>query len=192
MQNSSEISRKYTTPARLLHWLMAIIWIAVWIIGYIAVTWREEINPHHGLTTAHKALASTLLFLIVLRVFWRLTHRPPALPDSMSPLMQRAAHWGHLFLYVFALIAMPLSGWLWSSVAGKPVTVLWLFPLPPLVDANPDYYALMKDIHVTLAYCTGALVLGHILIALKHAIIDKDGVVQSMLSGRHTASGRKK
>lgn len=184
MQNS----RKYTAPARLLHWLMAIIWIAVWLIGYIAVTWRDEMNPHHGLTIAHKALASTLLFLIILRVFWRLTHRAPALPDSMSPLMQRAAHWGHILLYAVALIALPLSGWLWSSVAGKPISVLWLFPLPPLVEANPDYYPLMKEIHITLAYFTGALVLGHILVALKHAIVDKDGVLQSMLPGHRSPS----
>jgi cytochrome b561 len=60
-------NREFTPVAKLLHWLMAAIWIAVWFIGYAAVTWREQINPEHGLTTAHKALASTLLFLIVLR-----------------------------------------------------------------------------------------------------------------------------
>lgn len=173
--------QKFTPVARLLHWSMGILWLAVWIIGYLAVNWRDLLNPHHGLTIAHKALAAVLLFLIVIRVFWRLTHRAPALPDSMSPLMQRAAHWGHFLLYAIALIALPFSGWMWSSLADKPIMVLWLFQLPPLVDPNPAYYPIAKQVHITLAWFTGALVLGHILIAFKHYFIDRDGIMESML-----------
>lgn len=181
MSSTRTTPKAFTPVARLLHWSMAIIWLAVWVIGYLAVTWREELNPHHGLTIAHKALASTLLFLIVIRVFWRLTHPTPALPDSMSSFMKRAAHWGHIALYLFALIGLPLSGWIWSSVADKPIMVLWLFPLPPLMSPNPEYYELAKSIHITLAWCVGALVLGHILVAFKHYFIDRDGVMETML-----------
>ncbi len=181
MQAQPPHLQKFTPVARLLHWLMGFLWLAVWIIGYAAANWREALNPGHGLTAAHKALAATLLFLIVIRVFWRLTHPAPALPDSMTPLMKRAAHWGHFLLYAMALIALPVSGWMWSSVADKPIMVLWLFQLPPLVDPNPAYYVLAKQVHIWLAWITGALVLGHILLALKHYFIDRDGVMESML-----------
>lgn len=174
-------SQSFTSVAKSLHWLMALIWISAWLIGYIGVTWRAELNVDHVLTTAHKAIASTLLFLIVIRVLWRLTHPAPALPASMSPLMQRAAHWGHFLLYALALIALPLSGWTWSSIADKPVMVLWLFQLPPLVAPHPEYYDLAKQVHVYTAWCMGGLIVGHILVALKHWFIDKDGVMETML-----------
>lgn len=178
----SSIKVQHFTPmAKFLHWLMAFIWIGAWFVGYVAVTWRDELNGDHSLTIAHKALASTLLLLVVIRITWRLTHPAPPLPDSMSVVMRRAAHAGHFVIYAAGLIALPVSGWLWSSVADKPIMVLWSFRLPPLTAPHPEYYELMKDIHVTLAFTMGALIAGHILIALKHAIIARDGVMSGML-----------
>ncbi|MBE7197613.1 MAG: cytochrome b [Parafilimonas terrae] len=187
-------AHSYNPTAKALHWLMAAIWITAWFLGVSAVYMREAWNPHHGLTITHKALASTLLFLVVLRVAWRLTHPVPSLPDSMSPVMKRAAGLGHLALYGAALIALPVSGWFWSSVAGKPIMVLGLFQLPPLTAPAKEWYDLAKLAHVTLAWSTGALVLGHVLIALKHHFIDRDGVLRGMLptapSGTRLASNR--
>ncbi len=180
----------YTKTAKVLHWLMAAIWIAAWFLGAAAVYMRDAWNPQHGLTFVHKALASTLLFLIVIRVAWRLTHAGPGLPDSMSPLMRRAAGLGHLALYAVALVGLPLSGWFWSSVAGKPIMVLGLFQLPPLTEPAKAYYDLAKQIHVVLAWGTGALVLGHVLVALKHHFVDRDGVLRGMLPGSSAPAGR--
>ena len=59
--------------------------------------------------------------------------------------------------------------------------VLWSFRLPPLTAPHPEYYELMKEIHVILAFTMGAVIAGHILIALKHAMIDRDGVMSGML-----------
>jgi len=171
----------FTPVAKFLHWLMAFIWIAAWLIGFCAVTWRDTLNNDHALTIAHKAVASTLLFLVVLRVAWRLTHPAPPLPRTMSTFMRKAAHIGHFVIYAAGLIALPVSGWLWSSFADKPIMVLWAFRLPPLTAPHPEYYALMKDIHVTLAFTMGVVIVGHILIALKHAVIDRDGVMSGML-----------
>lgn len=177
-------AHSYTGTAKFLHWLMAAIWLFAWFSGMAAVYLRDQINPNHGLTIWHKAVAITLVLLIVIRVAWRLTHPAPALPASMSPLMQKAAKWGHLLIYLVALIAMPLSGWMWSSIADKPVTFLNLFTVPPLVAPNPDFYDLAKGVHVALAWFCGALIGGHILLAFKHKWIDKDGVMEGMLPQR--------
>lgn len=99
----------YVPIAKTLHWGMPAIWIIVWCIGTLAIYWRDALNPDHALTIAHKALASRLLVLIVARIGWRLTHRPPPLAANMSAMMQRAAHAGHIALYGFALLALPLS-----------------------------------------------------------------------------------
>ena len=184
------IETGYNPVSKLLHWSMAAIWIAAWGLGVMAVYLRDLINTDHGVTIAHKAIATTILFLVVLRVAWRLTHPAPPLPDSMSPLLQRAAQLGHLGLYAVALIALPVSGWLMSSVADKPIMVLWLFHLPPLVEPAKAWVETARLVHTTLAWTMGAVVLGHILIALKHHYIDRDGILAGMLPGRAAAPAR--
>ena len=184
MTQTASTQTGYTGTAKLLHWLMAFIWIAVWLLDIVAVYLRDTFNPEHGLTVLHKALASTLIFLLVIRLLWRFTHRAPALPDSMSPLMQRGAVVGHLLLYAVALIGLPMSGWYWSSVADHPVTFLYLFKLPALVAADESLYDFAKAIHVYTSWFCGTLVAGHILLAFKHHYIDKDNVLTGMLPGR--------
>jgi cytochrome b561 len=171
----------YNPLSKFQHWLMAVIWIAAWVIGFLAVHLRDELNGHHQLTFLHKAIASTIFFLTALRIVWRLANPVPALPASMSPAMQKAAHLGHYALYAVALIALPLSGWMWSSVAGKPIMMMGLFVLPPLTDAAPEYYEIAKTMHQLLAWSFGLVVLGHAGVAFKHHFVDRDGVLKSML-----------
>lgn len=99
----------------------------------------------------------------------------------MSPTLQRLAHLGHYGLYAVALSALPLSGWMWSSVADKPVMLLGLVQLPPLVAPAQEYYGLARPVHQWLAWSFGLVVLGHAAAAIKHHVIDKDGVLLSML-----------
>ncbi len=177
-------AKSYTATAKWLHWGMALIWIVAWGVGIAAVHWRDEFNPQHQLTFLHKAMASTLLFLIVLRIAWRLTHAAPAMPDTMTPLVKRAAFIGHLLLYSVALVGLPISGWYWSSVADKPILVAGLFLLPPLVEPDKSLYDLAKAIHTYTSWLCGVLVGGHVIVALKHHFIDKDKVLAGMLPGR--------
>lgn len=174
-------SQHYTPTAKWLHWVMAAIWIVSWGLGIIAVHWRDALNNDHTITILHKALASTVVFLIIVRVGWRLTHPAPSLPQNMSNFMRTGAKVGHLLLYVIALIGLPASGWYWSSVADKPVMVLGLFQLPPLVAPDQSLYDLAKWIHTLAAWGCGVLVSGHLLFALKHHIVDKDEVLLGML-----------
>ncbi|MBA1220598.1 cytochrome b [Pseudomonas fulva] len=173
----------YTSAAKGLHWISGIIWIVAWVIGFVAVHWRDELNPAHFLTFLHKAIASTLILLVILRLAWRVTHPAPGMPETMSRSMQRAASVGHWLLYGLALIALPVSGWYWSSVADKPIMVAGLFPLPPLVGADEGMYPTAKAIHTYVGWFCGVLVLGHIAAALKHHFIDRDAVLKGMLPG---------
>lgn len=174
----------YTSTAKWLHWGIAGIWIGSWLIGFVGVHWRDALNPDHGLTFLHKALASSLLALVVARIAWRLTHPAPALPASMSPMMRKGAVVGHVLLYVVALVALPVSGWFWSSVADKPIMMLGLIEVPHLVAADESLYDLAKLIHIWCAWFCGALVGGHVLVALKHHFIDRDEVMAGMLPQR--------
>lgn len=170
----------YTPVAKLFHWGMALVWIAAWGIGFTAAHGGKSLNPEHVLTFLHKAIASTILFLTVLRLLWRFGHRPPILPETMSALSQQFAHFGHLLLYAVALIALPISGWLSSSFAGKPILMAGFIPLPPLAAPDKALGATVFAIHTYTAWFCGLLVLGHILIAIKHHVIDRDDILLRM------------
>jgi cytochrome b561 len=68
-----------------------------------------------------------------------------------------------------------------SLSASKPILVAGLFVLPPLVDPNAELYNIAKYVHTWTAWACGALVSGHLLIALKHHLFDKDEVLAGML-----------
>ncbi|MCG2574513.1 cytochrome b [Acinetobacter sp. ME22] len=175
-------STYYTRTAQFLHWLMAIIFISAWVIGFYSGNFLSyEIDGEFKGTviTLHKNIATTILFLVVIRIFWRYTHPAPQLPDTMSAGMKTLAHLGHLALY-FMLLALPITGCLFSWSAGHPAPVLYLFNIPQLINENPDIMAIVKPVHIYLSWAAGLLLVGHILAALKHHFIDKDTVLLSM------------
>lgn len=146
----------------------------------LSVYARDLVSPNYELTTWHKSIAITLVLLVPLRIIWRLLSTTPELPDSITPQMKRVAKLGHLVLYVVALVLMPLSGWLWLSMADKAVIFLNLWHMPPLVPANPDMAIFAKWLHIGLAWFCGVVVAGHIVMAFKHKWIDRDGVFETM------------
>ncbi len=155
----STSAQYYTRTAQVLHWLMAAIFITAWLIGFYSGNFlRYEVDGGFKGTviTLHKNIATTIIFLVVIRIFWRYTHPAPKLPATMSPMMKGLAHIGHLF-------------------------VLYLFEIPRLVQDNPDLLAIVKPLHIYLSWFAGLLVAGHILAAIKHHVIDKDNVLLSML-----------
>ena len=175
-------SQYYTRTAQILHWLMAIIFIAAWIIGFYSgnfLSYDVDGSFKGTVITLHKNIATVIIFLVVVRIFWRYTHPAPELPNTMSPTMKRLAHFGHLALY-FMLLALPITGCLFSWSAGHPAPVLYLFEIPRLVQDNPDILEIVKPVHIYLSWFAGFLVIGHIAAALKHHFIDKDNILRSM------------
>lgn len=176
----------YTRTAQYLHWIMAIIFITVWALGFYTgnfLSTAVDGSFKGQVTTLHKSLATTLLFLIVVRIFWRYTHPVPELPSTMSATTKKIAHGAHLVLY-FILIALPITGCLLSWTAGRPIPVLYLFNLPPLLNKNPELLKFFKPTHIYFSWIAGGLVIIHILAALKHHFIDKDNVLKSMIKNR--------
>ncbi|MFT4020281.1 MAG: cytochrome b [Acinetobacter sp.] len=172
----------YTPTAQFLHWLMAIIFIVAWIIGFYSgnfLSYDVDGAYKGNVITLHKNIATTIIFLVVIRLFWRYTHPAPELPDTMSKPMKILAHLGHLGLY-FMLLALPITGCLFSWSAGHPAPVLYLFNLPTLLNENPQIMAIVKPLHIYISWAAGLLLVGHIAAALKHHFIDKDNVLRSM------------
>jgi cytochrome b561 len=183
MTSTTTEPQYYSKGARYLHWVMAVIFIVAWLIGFYSgnfLSYEQDGSFKGDVITLHKNIATTIIFLVVVRIFWRYTHPVPALPDTISPVMKKAAHFGHFVLYLL-LIGLPISGCLFSWSAGHPAPVLYLFNIPRLVEPNEELLAIVKPIHIYLSWIAGLVVVGHLGMALKHHIIDKDGILRSML-----------
>ncbi len=169
----------YTKTAKALHWLMAILFFGLLALGFYMHD--LPLSPEKlKLYSWHKWAGVTAFLLVWLRLFWRVTHRPPALPISMPKIMQLAAHAGHLLLYVL-MIAIPLSGWLMSSAKGFQTVWFGVLPIPDLIGKHKETGDLLQTVHMGLNLLFVAVIAGHIGAALKHHFIDKDDILKRML-----------
>lgn len=177
---------RYTATAKLLHWLLAIALIAAIGIGLYMVS--LSFSPQRlKLYNWHKWLGVSILVLSLVRLGWRLWHKPPALPAAMQarmPAWQHLAHHGtHHALYALFFL-VPLLGWAYSSAAGFPIVFLGLVQLPDFVPVSPELAEFIKPLHQWSAYALAALIVLHIAAALKHQFIDRDGLLLRMLPGQ--------
>ena len=171
-------TQRYTRIAIGLHWLVAIGIIAnvalAWIWPYVA---DDNVRP---LIDRHKAIGLTVLGLAVLRLLWRLGHRPPPFPASYRPWERGTAHIVHWGLY-FVIFAMPITGYVMDSAykdaAAHPIRWFGLFEIPRLgiiTDLPPATKLWVHDsfgaAHGLIAYLVYALFALHVLGALKHQL----------------------
>ena len=175
--------KKYTATAIVVHWLMAVGLIGVFSFGlYMA---DLPVSPDKlKYYSWHKWAGVTLFAILVFRVVWRFTHRPPALPAHMGPGEQFVAHAGHGMLYLL-MFAIPLSGWMMSSAKGIQTVLFGVLPIPDLLERNKELGALLQTAHWALSMLLAAVVIGHVAAALKHHLIDKDDVLSRMLPSKN-------
>jgi cytochrome b561 len=169
---------RYGLGPQLLHWLVVVL-VAVQFLLAEAV---EEANAGaERLATLgwHRSIGLTILLLAVIRIAWRFLDRPPPSPPQPEWLEGTAAltHWG---LYVL-LFTLPLTGWMNSSSAGDAVSWFGLVELPGLVGASESLHESLGEVHETLATLLLVLAGVHVIGALKHQFIDRDGLISRML-----------
>jgi len=172
--------QRYTKTAILLHWLTALLIIAAFTLGLVMTDIPGLTPTKLKYYSWHKWLGVTVLTLAVIRVLWRKANRPPAHPASMTALQTKMADGMHYLLY-FLILAVPVSGYLYTTAAGVPVVYLGLFQIPSLFAADPALKEVLKPVHYWLNMILAAAVLGHVAAALKHHFIDRDGVLKRML-----------
>lgn len=170
-------ANRYSAVAVVLHWVLALAIIGSFCMGvYMSdLPFSPQRLKYYNW---HKWAGVAILALSALRLLWRLTHRPPA--DLPMPLWQRGlAHATHYGLYLL-FFAVPLVGWAYSSAAGFPIVWFGVLPLPDFVSPDKALAEAIKPWHGRLAYLMAALVVLHVAGALKHQLIDRDGLVSRM------------
>ncbi|WP_445178918.1 cytochrome b [Pseudomonas sp. McL0111] len=171
----------FALAARLLHWLMALMIIAMLFIGAGMVTSISE--RHEWLIHLHKPLGIAILALVIVRLLVRFSTRQPPLPSDLPGWQVMAAKASHVLLYALMLV-LPLLGWAMISAAGDPVMLGNSLQLPSILPADAQVFAILRKAHGYLAYLLFLTVLLHLAAALFHGWVRRDEVLDSMLRGR--------
>jgi cytochrome b561 len=179
----------YDRVAASLHWLIGLALLAQIAFGFLL----DDIAPRGtasrgAVINLHKSVGIVLGLLIVARLAWRLAHAAPAWPATMPAWQIAAARWGHRALYA-CMIVMPVSGYVGSNFSRHGVRFFghaWPAWGPDL----PRVYDALNLVHVGTAWVFSALIAGHVLAALHHAAIARDGVFGRIWPWRPPAPAR--
>ena len=165
----------YRTPARLLHWIMAVLVLAMIAAGFIMIRDGLDRSVQNALFIFHKNVGILVLALGLVRLAYRWRHPAPPLPAQVPDWQARAAHASHVALYGL-LIAMPVAGYIRVKAGGFPIESLDALGVPALVPNSENLAEVAKQIHylAALALCFVAGV--HILAGLHHLLVRRDGV----------------
>ena len=176
MQPAADTS--YTRTAIALHGAMALLMVAGFSLGLYMV--GLPLSPLKlQLYSYHKWLGVSVAALLLPRIVWRGLHAPPPLPAGTPAWEQAAAHASHLLLYLL-MASVPVSGWLMSSAKGVTTVYFGLWPLPDLLGRDEALGLFLEALHRILNYALLVLVSLHVVAALKHHFIDRDGVLGRM------------
>jgi cytochrome b561 len=175
----AEQGPRYSGVAMLLHWLIAILVIMNWRIAETAEHLDGPVKAE--VFGYHKAWGMLILVLTLVRLGWRIAHKPPPLASTLKAWERTLARITHTVFYIL-LIGLPLGGWLANSLGGKPISFFGMFDIPALpVGTNKELAGSIFDAHAAGGTILLLLIALHILGALKHTAFDKDGNLWRML-----------
>lgn len=177
--------------AIILHWSIALL--LIFAIG-LNWAWEGGLIPDDEVRYAinwHKSVGIVLLGLVIMRLLWRVTHRPPPLPSGFQCWERRLSALTHLLLYA-VMFVMPLSGWImdsaWKEAAANPMPLFGsglIWPRISLImdldvatrERVHDAFGLVHGMAANLLYLLFVL---HIGGALKHQFLDRQPELERM------------
>ena len=181
LRNTQE---RYGAMASVLHWLMAVVLIALVVLG-LYMTSLPDVGfdtRKIALILYHKELGILALVLAALRLAWRVVNALPKLVEYLPEWQKVIARFVHLCFYAL-MFALPVTGWIMSSAAGIPVSFFGLFELPDLVSYSDRLFRTFIEIHKWLGYALIVLILVHAGAALRHHLVLKDETLKKMWTG---------
>jgi cytochrome b561 len=172
----------YTPVARVLHWLTAALVLTTIAVGITMSNFVDEGPVQDFLYNLHQTIGATLIPILVIRLIYRLTHPPLALPEDIPPFQRITATTVHWLLYVL-MIAQLIVGWIGKSAYGAPITVFWAFDLPPIWRKDSDFSEDVLGVHDVIGFAIAGLLCLHIGAALFHHFVRRDRVLLRMVTG---------
>jgi cytochrome b561 len=171
----------YTVTARTLHWITATLVLINLPLGLvIANDWGGPLQDQ--LYNLHRSIGALVIPVILVRLVYRLGHKPAPLPDDIPAIQQLAAGATHWALYTL-LIVQPFVGWIGTSAYRAPIVVFGLFELPPIWPEDRDFSDRVLFVHGLIALTIALLLAAHIGAALHHHFVRRDRILLRMIGG---------
>ncbi len=178
---------RYSTVAIVLHWVIALCLLGQYMLGWYLEGVPKGVPDRSYFVNIHKSTGLLIGLLILARILWRLTHKPPALPGYMPTWQQRSASCLHGLLYIL-MLALPLSGYIASNFSKWGVKFFNTWTMPPWGVEDQDIYAFFNQAHGLISWALLAFVVLHVLAALSHLASGHRDILRRMLPG--LSSGR--
>lgn len=173
-----QAASRYSGTAIFLHWLLVLALLAQIGFGWFLEDVPRGTPARTVYVNLHKSTGILIGLLVLVRLYWRLAHRAPALPAAMPAWEQNASKWSHALLYLCMLV-MPLSGYIASNFSKYGVHFFNAVKLAPWGADNAAVYALFNRMHMVTSWLFVALIALHVLAALYH-LAARDGIFGRM------------
>lgn len=171
-------SDRYSAVSIVLHWLMLLVFVAVYATIESREFYPRGSEPREALKMWHFMLGLSVFVLVWFRILARLATSAPAELDGPA-WRTLAAKATHLVLYVL-MIGMPIAGWVILSAEGEPVPFFGI-ELPALTNENEALAEQVEELH-ELGGTIGYWLIGiHAAASLFHHYILKDRLLSRML-----------
>lgn len=172
---------RYNVVAIVLHWTIALLVIVNWPIGFFGEALKDLFDLN--VVRLHKSLGLTVLGLSLVRLVWRLSHRPPK-PPPLSRFQLWFAHFTHGVLYLL-LVAVPFSGWLRASGGTYPLKWFGIVDVPKFpILPHSSGSMLATEAHKLLAWFILVFAAAHVAAALYHHFYLRDGLLLRIMPWR--------
>jgi cytochrome b561 len=157
----------YGVVARGLHWLMALLILTLIGVGWYMAGLPDDAPNRGNFYMLHKSFGVVVMLLLMLRLVWLFVSPPPPAPAALKKIEVLLSKTVTGMLYIL-MLAVPFSGYAMSTFAGYKVSVFGLCDMPVLFAKNPDMATLAASAHQILSYVMLALIIVHLIGALKH------------------------
>jgi len=171
----------YGLVSVILHWLVALAVTGLFALGLWMVELGYYDRWYQRAPDIHRSVGVLLLAPMLAHFAWRYWNPRPETLGSVTE--RRAAAWMHRLMYVLMYLLL-LSGYLISTADGRGINVFGLFSVPASISGLHNQADTAGEVHEWLAFTLIALVVLHVLAALKHHLVNRDQTLKRMLSSR--------
>lgn len=169
----------YGLISKFFHWIIAFSIFGLIFVGFTMADMAPSTEKYE-LYGMHKAFGTVIFMLIVLRLIWKFSDKTVEPPKDLPKILAFLAKAGHFLLYVF-MLSMPISGILMSYFGGYNVPVFGLFTIPAAASTSSQLAGIFHGIHTIGIFAFVAVIALHIMAALYHHFIRRDGVLMRMI-----------
>jgi cytochrome b561 len=127
----------------------------------------------------HKSFGLVAAMLIFFRLIWRLTHKTSSRRLSVRNWQSIVSKRGIHFLLYLCMLIMPITGFIGASF-GEHGIIFFGVKLPHWFNQSHAVSEQFFSVHEVVAWILVGFVALHILVAIKHLVINKNKVFQRM------------